>query len=339
MRPVLIFFGKDLVPRRPLTLIATVAVAVAVAAAATVAAAGCADDAPSATHDARLGVVASFFPLRDAAERVGGEHVEVTDLTPSGTEPHHIELTPRQTGALSRADVVLYLSHGFQPHVEKAVGALPSTVRRVDLLDGQALRPADTGIPGVRGEVDGGAGDALTGGGDPHVWLDPQRHIIAVQAVADAFAAADPAHGDDYRRNAARYVASLQRLDRDFATTLGACRSTVLVTSHAAFGYLADRYGLTQAAIAGITPEDEPDPASLAALARYARGKGVRTVYFETLVPGRLSRTLAREIGAGTDLLNPIEGLTREEEARGVGYVELQRDNLARIAKGLGCAQ
>jgi zinc transport system substrate-binding protein len=293
--------------------------------------------AAGAGATAPLAVVASFYPLQEAAQRIGGSHVRVTDLTPVGGEPHDLELTPDRLAALERARLVLYLGHAFQPQVEKAVASLPSSARTLDLLDGVRLRPASTGISGVHGEVDGGSGEALAGGGDPHVWVDPGRFAAMAERVEAALIAADPAHRAAYERNGARYRAQLRALDAEFAQTLAACRDTVLVTSHAAFGYLTDRYGLTQAAIAGITPEAEPDPASLAALAHFASRRHVGTVYFETLVPRRLSQTLAAEIGAGTDALDPVEGLTEEGVADGADYVSIQRENLRRIARGLSC--
>lgn len=299
---------------------------------------GCGD---SGSKDSSAGkplkVAANFYPVEEAAKQIGGSNVTVTDLTSVGAEPHDLELTPEKAAALSDASLVLYLSHDFQPSVEKAVAQLPQSTKAVDLLQGVKLRPASTGIPGVRGEVDGGPGEALAGGQDPHVWVDPARFSAMARKIQAAMIAADPSHRAQYVTNGDAYVAKLQSLASDFSESLASCKSKVLVTSHAAFGYIADRYGLTQAAIAGITPEAEPNPQSLAALAKYARSKGVKTVYFETLVPKRLSQTLANEIGAKTDALNPVEGLTAAEIKDGNDYISIQRDNLARLKSGLSC--
>jgi zinc transport system substrate-binding protein len=157
------------------------------------------------------------------------------------------------------------------------------------------------------------------------------------QRIRDALTAADPASRATYVANADRYIATLRALDADFRRRLRRCASPVLVTSHAAFGYLADRYGLTQAAIAGISPDAEPDPKSLAATADYAKAHNVRTVFFETLVPRKLAQTVARTIGAATDALNPVEGLTQQQLDDGEDYVSIQRDNLAAMVRGLRC--
>jgi zinc transport system substrate-binding protein len=303
-------------------------------------AAGCGsdDDAGGGGAGVPVEVIANFYPVEEAAKVIGGERAHVVDLTPVGAEPHDLELKAPQLAALEQADLVLYLGTGFQPQVEKAVREAPGDVVKVDLLRGIPLRAADVGIPGVRGEVDGGRGpESLEGGRDPHVWVDPGRFIAMAQRIERALVAADPAGEAMYRANARRYVATLRGLDADFRAQLRSCHSPVLVTSHAAFGYLADRYDLTQAAIAGLSPEAEPDPRSLVAIARYAKARGVGTVYFETLVPRKLSQTVAREIGARTDALNPVEGLTRREADAGETYVSIQRRNLAALRAGLKC--
>jgi zinc transport system substrate-binding protein len=307
-----------------------------------VAATGCGASGPASRADAgagRVAVTAGFYPLEEAARAIGGSRVTVNDLTPVGGQPHGLELRPRQLAALERSDLVLYLGDGFQPQVEKAVASLPSSVRRVDLLRGVGLRPAQAGIPGLRGQVDGGAGgpEALNGDRDPHVWVDPARFMAMATRIRDALIAADPPGRAAYDANATRYLATLRALDRDFRARLRGCHSPVLVTSHAAFGYLADRYHLLQAAIAGISPEAEPDPRSLVATARYAKAHGVRTVFFETLVPRKLSQTVARTIGARTDALNPVEGLTAGELKAGETYTSIQRRNLDALVRGLGC--
>jgi len=281
-----------------------------------------------------LRVAAAFYPLEEAARAIGSERAQVTGLTPPGTGPHDVELKAPQLRALEEAQLVVYLGAGFQPAVEDAVRSLPAGTDRVDVLRATPLRAVDAAIPGVRGEVDG---ETVLDGKDPHVWVDPARFVRIVDAIRDGFVRADPANADAYRRNAAAYRWEIAALDRQFAATLGSCATRTLVTSHAAFGYLADRYKLEQAPIAGISPDDEPDPRSLAALARKARADGVRTVFFESLVPPDLARTVAEEIGARTDVLDPVEGLTREQLEAGETYATIQRANLRRLKKGLGC--
>ncbi len=256
-------------------------------------------------------VVAAFYPLAYAAEQIGGSSVDVTNLTPPGAEPHDVELTPSEVGHIQTADVVLYLSHDFQPAVEQAVGGAKGT--RVDALAGIGLRP--------------GAGDE-SGKTDPHVWLDPVLYARVVKKIGQALGRP---------RRGAALARRVLALDRVYRTGLADCRRRDFVTSHAAFGYLAVRYHLHQEPITGIDPESEPSPQHLQALIELVRREHVKTVFFERLVSPRLAETVARDAGAKTSVLDPIEGLTPSEQDRGFTYFTLMRQNLSELRSALGC--
>jgi len=282
-----------------------------------------------------LTVLAAFYPLGEAARGVGGDLVSVTDLTPPGQGPHDLELQPAQMGAFEEADVVIYLGRGFQPQVEAALANSPAGVTRLDLLDSVDLLGVDEQLAGTEGEVDG---EVLEGDVDPHVWLDPSRMITMVDAITNTLAEIDPDNADTYRANAETYLTDLRGLDREYRAGLAKCRSRVIVTSHRAFGYLADTYDLRQIPIAGISPDVEPDPRTLKAIAAEAKAEGVTTIFLESIAPPDLAKTVAREIGAELDLLDPIEGLTQDQLDAGDTYASIMRDNLRRLAAGLECA-
>jgi zinc transport system substrate-binding protein len=246
-------------------------------------------------------IVAAFYPLAYAAEKIGGPSFSVENLTPPGAEPHDLELTPREVAGIQQADVVLYLSHGFQPAVSKAVEQARGT--RVDILAGLPLH-----------------------GNDPHVWLDPVLFARIGRRIGTAL-----------HRPPGAFVADLQQLDRDYRDGLRDCKRHEIVTSHEAFGYLSARYGLKQVAITGVTPESEPTPRQLAHVIQIVRQTHATTVFFETLVSPRLADTVAREVGARTAVLDPIEGLTPAEQKRGDNYLTLMRQNLAALRKALAC--
>lgn len=260
--------------------------------------------------DGRNSVVAAFYPLAYAAEQIGGSAYDVVNLTPPGAEPHDLELTPRAVGRIESANVVLYLSHGFQPAVSKAVDQ--ASAGTVDVLAGLRLRSA------------AGQEEGLTA--DPHVWLDP---LLFAQLATHI--------GKALHRSASRFDAELRRLDREFRRGLQHCARKEVVTSHAAFGYLAQRYGLQQVPITGLTPESEPTPKQLTDVIRLVKRTHATTVFFETLVSPRLADTVAREVGARTAVLDPIEGLTPDEQKRGDNYFTLMRRNLANLRKALAC--
>ena len=297
--------------------------------------ASCSSDEPTKSSDATITVVAAFYPLEEAARGVGGDLVLVTGLTPPGQGPHDLELQPAQMGIFETADVAIFLGRGFQPQVEAAIANAPESVTRLDLLDKVDLLGVDDQLAGTSGEVDG---EILDGDVDPHVWLDPSRMIAMVDAITAAFVATDPDNAAGYRANAERYLTGLRGLDGEYRIALAECRSRVIVTSHRAFGYLADTYDLRQIPIAGISPDVEPDPRTLEAIATEARAEGVTTIFLESIAPPALAETVAREIGAELDLLDPIEGLTQDQLDAGETYASIMRDNLQRLVAGLGCA-
>jgi zinc transport system substrate-binding protein len=271
--------------------------------------------------DGRLTVVAAFYPLAEAATQVGGSLVYVENLTPPGVEPHDLELTPGAIADVQSADVVLYLGHGFAPAIEQA--AADANGITVDLLNGLALRPLsdETGSSGI----------------DPHVWLDPVRYQELADRIEHALARAKPSEASTFQANADAFVAQLKNLDAAYRSGLAGCERQVIVTSHAAFGYLAARYRLTQEAIAGLAPEAEPIPERLADLAALVRNDGVTTIFTEELVSPKVAETLAREVGVRTAVLNPLEGLTRQDLSAGMNYLTVMRANLKALEQALGC--
>jgi zinc transport system substrate-binding protein len=254
-------------------------------------------------------VVAAFYPIAYAAERVAPD-ANVENLTPAGAEPHDLELSARDVERVQEADAVLYFGEGFMPALEKAV---EGNEHAVDLLAGQRL------VKGAEGEE-----TAL----DPHVWLAPLRYAAIVRRIADTLG--QPA-------SAGELVAELKRLDEQFRSGLARCKRHQIVTSHAAFGYLAHAYGLKQIPLTGLSPEAEPSAKAIERLVRQVEQGGATTVFFETLVSPKLAQTVAREAGAQTAVLDPIEGLTEDEIKNGADYFSVMRENLAALRKALDC--
>jgi zinc transport system substrate-binding protein len=254
-------------------------------------------------------VVAAFYPVAYAAQRVGGSRVDVTNLTPAGAEPHDLELTPDQIDEILDADLVVDLGQGFQPAVEKAAAQ----------RDGPTVSLLPKGTK------------------DPHIWLDPVRMATIVRRVQRSLTQADPKGRATYARNADAFVAELDALNDRYAQGLATCARKEIVTGHEAFGYLAQRYGLRQEGVAGLSPDAEPDAQRLGQLADLVKKQGVTTVFTESLVSPRIADTLAREAGVTTETLNPLEGLTDQEIAHGATYVTVMDANLAKLRHALGC--
>ena len=253
--------------------------------------------------EGKTDVVAGFYPLAFAAEEVGGDSVEVTNLTPVGAEPHDVELSVRDVEHVRSADVVLFLGDGFQPALEEAAGSAEGEA--VDLLAGL---------------------DRIEG--DPHVWLDPVRFAEVVERIGAALGA---------ESSARELAARLGALDDEFRTGLSDCERREVVTAHDAFAYLGERYGLELIPIAGVSPEVEPSARDLEQVVDVVRASGATTVFVEPLLSPEVGETVARETDAETAVLDPLEGLTDEAVERGDDYFSVMRTNLAALREGLGC--
>ena len=288
--------------------------------------AGCGESPAGATTDGKLNVVTAFYPLQFLSQRIGGDQVTVSNLTKAGAEPHDVELNPQQVGQISDAALVVYLS-GFQPAVDEAVRQ-EAKGRAFDAGSVVDLLPI-----GAHEDEPGEEHEEAAGGKDPHVWLDPVRFATIADRLGERLAAADPAHAAGYRSRAATVHTELDALNEQFAAGLKTCARREIVTSHTAFNYLAQRYGLTEVGITGISPEAEPSPQRLAEVAAEARATGATTIFFETLVSPKVAETIAREVGARTAVLDPLEGLTEP----GGDYFSVMRSNLAALRLALGC--
>lgn len=288
---------------------------------------GAGSDGAGSGRAAGLRVVTAFYPLQYATQRVLGDGGTASILTKAGVEPHDLKLTSKEVGAVSSAPLVVYL-RGFQPAVDQAV----STEASGHALD--VSKAADLSLTYTPIEQ-GQSNTAERGAVDPHFWLDPLRLAAVADAIAARLAQVDPARGASFTANAAALRGDLQALDAEFRTGLTSCADPHLVTSHNAFGYLAQRYRLRQVGITGLSPDQEPNATQLAQVTTFVRANHVRTIYYETLVSPKVADTVAAETGAKTAVLDPIEGLT--DASQGTDYLQVMRANLRALRTHQSC--
>ena len=284
----------------------------------------CGSPAGTAATNGKTRVIGAFYPMAWLAERVGGNAVSVGTLTRPGAEPHDLELTPRQVVDVGSAAYVVYVK-GVQPAVDDVVRQ-HAKGRSLDAASVVKTLPATAEEPGT---------EPHTTSYDPHIWLDPSRLAAVATTLGDRLAAVDAAHAATYRANAASVAADLNELDRGFRSGLTSCAQKTIVTSHAAFGYLADRYGLRQVPIAGVDPQNEPSPKRLAELTSEVRADKVSTIFTERLVSPKIAQTLATEAGVRTATLDPVEGVAA---GSGDDYLSVMRRNLTTLRTALECA-
>ncbi|MFC0034072.1 metal ABC transporter substrate-binding protein [Micromonospora chaiyaphumensis] len=289
--------------------------------------AACSDGGGGSDPD-RVDVVAAFYPLQFLAEKIGGDAVAVTSLAKPGAEPHDLELHPRQVGQVADAELIVYLS-GFQPAVDEAVEQNGGD-RAFDVAGVQPLLDAAAGGHQHEGEA---GHEEESGGKDPHLWLDPTRLATVGDRLAERLGAVDPDRAADFTARAAALRTELTGLDADYTRGLATCQRREVVTSHTAFGYLAAHYRLEQVGITGLSPDAEPSPQRLAEVAKEAREHAATTIFFETLVSPKIAETVAREVGARTAVLDPIEGPPADGD-----YLSAMRANLQTLRTALDCS-
>lgn len=270
----------------------------------------------------KLRVAASFYPMAEFARRVGGNKVTVTTLVKPGVEPHDYDPSAKDIATIYKANVLVYNGAGLERWEGKLANDLQSNnVSAVEASKGIDLKTI------------GGPGTPT----DPHVWMDPVLAQKQVATIRDAFIQADPKNRKAYEANAADYIAQLQALDVDFQKGLKQCAMHDIVTSHQAFGYLAAEYGLHVRSIAGLSPDNEPSPQTLAQIADFVRTNHVQYIFFEELVSPKLSQTIAQETGGKTIAFNPLEGLSVADITSGKNYITVQKDNLQSLRTALSC--
>lgn len=311
--------------------------------------AGCGtkETASPASGDAASGkphVYTTIYPLEYAAKRIGGDHVEVTNLIPPGVEPHDYEPTAKDMVALSKADIFAFNGSGLELWVDKAVESLDKNKTAVvNATEGMDLLKATEdehdheaeAATAEKPEEHDHEHEHAHGPNDPHVWLDPAMLKEQAAKVKDALVKKDAAHAADYEKNFQQLSGDLDQLDKEFKEMVARTSKKEFMVSHSAFSYLAHRYGLEQVAISGINPADEPSPAKLKELVEHVKEHQISYVLFETLVSPKVAEVIAREAGVQTATLNPLEGLTEDDVKAGRDYLSIMRDNLQTLRAAL----
>lgn len=292
----------------------------------------------TAATDGKTQVVASFYPFAYVAEQVGGSFVDVANLTSPGVEPHDLELKPKQVGAVLDADLVIFETN-FQAAVDQAVkqAKLPAR-KKVDVSKLITLKKTadELAEQKAHGDVVEHNDEQDASLVDPHVWLDPVNMLKITRSVVSKLSAVDPAHADAFARNGAAFEAKLMALDASFRKGLANCQRKQIVTSHAAFAYLAGQYGLEQVSIAGIDPNNEPSGSQLADIIKLVERDKITTVFTEDLVSPKIADTIARDAKVRTATLSPIEGLTGK--TKNENYLTLMQKNLVTLQKANDCS-
>lgn len=271
------------------------------------------------------GVVVGFYPLEYLATNIGGDKIEVQNLAQPGAEPHDMELTAKQVASVSAASLVIY-EKGVQPALDDAI----KNEKPKHVLD---VATVTTLMEGHEGHDHGDESDGHDHGAlDPHIWLDPKLMIKMATAVKDHLIDVDEKNKSAYEKNYDDLKSKLEKLDADFTAGLATCQRKAIVTTHSAFGYLANAYGLEQVGISGLSAE-EPSPQKLAEVKQFVEQNGVTTIFYEEAVSDKYAKTVASETGAKPAVLSPLETKPKSGD-----YLSAMEANLQALRAALACS-
>jgi len=287
----------------------------------------------SETEKDKLIIYTSFYPMYDLTKKVGGDKVEVTNLVPAGTEPHDWEPSSSDIVSLENGDMLIYNGAGMEHWVEDITQALQN--KNLKLVE------ASKGVELVEGghsheeEEHEEEHEEEEHGFDPHVWLSIRNAKKEMEVIKNALVEADPGNKEYYENNYTTYAAEFDELDAKFTEELSKLQNKDIVVAHEAFAYLCKDYGLNQVAVEGLSPDSEPDAKRMAEIIEFAKENNIKTIFFEELVSPKVAETIAFEVGAETDVLNPLEGLTEEQISAGEDYLSIMGNNLEALIKAL----
>jgi len=285
-------------------------------------------------RDGKLLVYASIYPMYDFAQKIGGDKIDLRMMVPPGAEPHDWEPTAKLMAQMEKADVFIYNGVNMEMWADKLVKSISSEkLKVVEASSGVSLIKLEDREEGEYGKHEGEEDNH--GDYDPHVWLDPMRALKQAENIKNAFVAADEENREFYESNFNEFANKLRELDQKYREELKDRKLNEIVVAHAAFGYLADRYGLEQISVSGLTPQEEPSAAKMAQITELVREHGIKYIFFETLTSPKLAKVIANETGAKTAVLNPVGGLTKDEIEEGKGYISIMEDNLEILKKAL----
>lgn len=304
----------------------------------------------NSSDSGKLKVYTSFYPMYDFAKKIGGDKVEVENLVPAGVEPHDWEPSTKDIAKLGESNVFIYNGAGMESWVEKLDGTFKEgKVSLVEASKGVKLIEAKESDHHEEGHEDGKHEDGKHEDGkhedehshehegkyDPHTWLDPENAKIEMNNIKDAFIKADPKNKDTYEKNYQDNARKLDELNKKFKDSLSNTKKKEVVVSHSAFAYMLNKYGINQLGIEGLSPDSEPDASRMAEITKFAKEHDVKYIFFEELVNPKVSETIAKEVGAKTEVLNPLEGLTDKQVKDGEDYFSIMNKNLEVLIKAL----
>ncbi|MCK2158500.1 zinc ABC transporter substrate-binding protein [Exiguobacterium sp. 17-1] len=307
---------------------------VAFASAAVLAACGSSESDQGATNQ-KLRVYTSTFATAAIAKEIGGTDIDVQMIVPPGADPHSYEPTSKQLTEIAQGDLFLLTGTTLEPYSKKIKASLKGndvrfveTSKGIELLEANATLHEHEGHTGEHAEEGHDHGKF-----DPHVWLDPNNAKVMAQSITTALAKEVPDKKAAFEKNLTAFNTQADDLDQNLQQAVNKGSKKELLVTHAAYGYLAERYGFSQLPIAGISPSDEPSQKQLAAIVKEAKLHDLKYIAFEETVSPKVARVIQQEIGAEAITIHNLESVTKEQQK--TSYFDLMNENVATLKQAL----
>jgi zinc transport system substrate-binding protein len=286
-------------------------------------------------NDTKLRVVTSFYPLYEFTKEIGGEKIDLSTIIPFGVEPHDWEPSPQKITELYNADIIIYNGIGFDSWLSNT-----NSNTNTNSIDKSNLVDISKGVQLIelKKQDDKPSPTNYKSSFDPHIWLDPLIAKNITKTISSYLIKSDPANSDYYKLNTDKFIKQLDLLDKEIKKSLTNCKLNEFISFHEAFQYFANRYGLTQHSVQGLSPEGEILPQQISKIISLAKNLNINIIYSEELKDPRLAEILASELPNGSVLLlSPIEGIDKVEQENNISYIDKMKTNIDNLGKGLKC--
>lgn len=309
----------------------------------------------SNTNDDSLQIVTTFYPMQALTNAVVGDTTDVTVMM-ENADAHDYEPSAQDIATLNEADVFVYNSEDMETFVPTLLESIDNpdltiieAAEDIELIDGDVETVGETTEEATDDHSEEAHAEeehaeeehdhdheGHSHETDPHTWLDPVNAVTQAHTIANALTEADPDNAEAYQENTEQFASDMMAVHDEYAEIFASAENKTFLTQHAAFGYLANRYGLHQAAVTGVSDSAEPSPKRIADIVSYMEENNISVIYGQAGAASEIATTIASEIGGSVGELQSMESVdTSQYPADGNGFIDIVEANLESLAEGV----
>ena len=293
----------------------------------------------STTAFSNMTVTTTIYPLYSIAKEIGADKIKLQNLIPFGVEAHGFDPTPADMAKLSKSDIFITSSDSMEPWKDKIVKSLKIEEKVFDMSKYVKLRTLQEENDEHHEDEKGHKHehDHEHEGIDPHYWVSLNNYILMTETITKLFIEKDSVNKDFYIQNSNNYLAKIKALKEKYDLSMDTCTNKKILVNHDAFGYFADDYGVKQYSISGMSPEDKPSAKQISELINLVKNEKINTVFFEEFASPKVAQTIAKATNAKIDALRPAENISKDENKKSYGYLQIMEDNLEKLKSAMDC--